>query len=98
MRESAKQKKILDWLNNIPGCKAVPTTQGMYGRKGEPDIYGCFRGQCFVIEVKVPGKEPTALQYKKLAEWCEVKAESFWVTDLKNVKEYFKKILNYSED
>ncbi len=69
MKESNLQRKILEKLNNTPLCKAVSTTQGFFGRKGEPDIMGSYDGHMFVIEVKLPGGKPTEIQEKRLSEW-----------------------------
>ena len=74
MTESQLQKKMLDRLNSINNCKAIPTTQGLFGRKGEPDIIGsCYppfwESIPFVIEVKLPGNLPTKIQHKRLKEW-----------------------------
>ena len=48
-------KKYLDSL--APNCwYFMPIMMG-YGRKGIPDIVGCYKGKFFAIEVKAPGAE-----------------------------------------
>lgn len=41
-----------------------------FGKTGEPDLFGCFRGRHFEIEVKRPGKAPTRLQLERLSRWA----------------------------
>lgn len=41
-----------------------------YGRKGIPDIIGCFRSRFFSVEVKAPGK------IFNLTPWQEAECES----------------------
>jgi len=48
---------------------------GGYGTvAGDPDLYGCYRGIMFQIEVKVPGNYPTKLQRIRLREWADAGA------------------------
>lgn len=39
------------------------------GIAGDPDLYGCWRGVPFAIELKRPGEDPTELQRYHLNEW-----------------------------
>lgn len=39
-----------------------------FGKSGIPDIFGSLLGAAFGIEVKRPGKNPTAIQKKRMAE------------------------------
>jgi hypothetical protein len=39
------------------------------GVMGDPDVYGSLYGLHFEVEVKRPGKVPTDLQERRLAEW-----------------------------
>lgn len=41
-----------------------------FGRAGEPDLYGSWRGRHFEVEVKRPGEQPTVLQRARLKEWA----------------------------
>ena len=63
-------KKIMDYLEALPGCSAEKRHGSVYGKNGQPDISGCIRlsvyrkrynrswkfefGQRLEIEVKVP--------------------------------------------
>jgi hypothetical protein len=42
----------------------------VFGRAGEPDLFGSYHGRHFEIEVKRPGEEPTKLQRERLEEWA----------------------------
>lgn len=67
--ESTIQKNILNWLNDLPFCRAVIYTAHAMGNRGHPDIYGCLAGRAFFIEVKQPGKEPTDQQAAEIRKW-----------------------------
>lgn len=86
MTETQLTKKILDYLNALPNCKATKRHTGWYGRVGEPDITGCKDGKHFEIEVKRPGEVPTAIQEKRLLEWDDAGALAFWTDSLLEVK------------
>lgn len=74
--ECALTGRILRYLNRISGCRAVKQAGGPYGRRGNPDILGCWRGQAFFLEVKRPGeaRRVTALQRRELERWEAVGA------------------------
>lgn len=79
--------KILKYLNRLEGGRAVKVHGGFYGNNGEPDIDCVIKGQSYKIEVKVPGKEPTRLQYKIMEKWRKAGAKAFYVTSLDELKE-----------
>jgi hypothetical protein len=56
-------------LNSLPDCWHFSPMMIGYGRKGIPDIIGCYRGMFFAIEVKAPGKidNTTPWQERELA-------------------------------
>lgn len=65
--EKIVQRKIVDmlkrndfWVLKIHG--------GMYQRPGIPDLLAIKDGKAYWLEVKRPGKKPTALQNKILSE------------------------------
>jgi len=68
---------------------------GGYARKvhgnayssGEPDIDACVRGRAVKVEVKVPGRKPTAQQLARLRRWQEAQALAGWVTSLSELVE-----------
>jgi Holliday junction resolvase len=59
MTEQKIQKRILRFLEEA-GAYPVKIVTG--NRAGIPDILACMAGRFVAIEVKVPGKEATALQ------------------------------------
>ena len=67
--EKAIVNSIQRYLNGLPRCVARKRWGGGYGLAGEPDIDACLRGRSLQLEVKRPGKQPTKLQQKRLAEW-----------------------------
>lgn len=68
-RERTIQNRIMAWLNRQPGVVARVLHGSAWSTAGDPDIYGCVNGRMFLIEVKQPGREPTPLQQRRLAEW-----------------------------
>jgi len=68
-REAVIVRRIMRWLHTIPGCKAIKIHGSAYQEIGTPDIIGCINGRMFAIECKQPGKAPTPIQRKRLAEW-----------------------------
>ncbi len=85
MKETPITNSILKYLNALPNCKATKRHTGLYGRVGEPDITGCKDGKHFEIEVKVPGKTPTGIQWQRIREWKDAGALAFWTSNLNYV-------------
>lgn len=85
--ESTITTKVLKYLNKQPQCLFIKKHNNQYARKGEPDILGCVSGRFVAIEMKIPGKEPTPIQYKRLREWEQAGAVAFWATSLEEVLE-----------
>lgn len=69
MKETTLAKKVLDYLNSLPECKAIKIHGNMYTQTGTPDIVGCIKGRMFLFELKVPGNKPTEIQERRLREW-----------------------------
>jgi len=61
MSEAAIQREIIKWLREQGAYvyKAVGTAMAQVGT---PDLLVCWQGQMVGIEVKVPGKDATAMQ------------------------------------
>ena len=60
MKESALRTKIVKALNSYAGSGKIffyVNHQTMYGTVGIADITGCYRGNFYALEVKLPGKE-----------------------------------------
>lgn len=84
IHETPLQRKMLDWLNALPGAcftrtPVVRVRKGARwihaGEVGWPDITGAYRGVPVVVEVKAPGgttdKDREEKQHKKREEWRE---------------------------
>jgi hypothetical protein len=59
-----------------------------FGKTGVSDIVGCYRGKFFCIEVKREGKEPTPIQYRRMAEVEAAGGKAFWGTASKVIPEF----------
>jgi hypothetical protein len=68
--ESTLTQAIIRALRSVPGIVVRKRHGSALGYAGEPDLYGCFRGRHFEIEVKRPGDRPTALQQARLKKWA----------------------------
>ena len=73
--ESTITKKTLSILNSIQGCLAKKRHASNFG-ESDVDIYGCYNGQAFFIEMKRPGEEPSERQKKFIRDWLAVGAIS----------------------
>lgn len=60
-------KKFLDKIGPERCWYFMPLMAG-YGKSGVPDIIGSLNGTAFGVEVKRPGKEPTAIQMRRMHE------------------------------
>jgi hypothetical protein len=45
------------------------TNTGPYGKRGTPDILGCYDGRMFVVEAKLEYNKPTESQKAELQKW-----------------------------
>ena len=86
MSESTFKNRILKYLNGLPGCKAIKMHGNQYVEAGTPDIFCCYRGRPVLLELKLPGNEPTVIQLKRLEEWRAAGAVAEWVTSLEDVR------------
>jgi hypothetical protein len=86
--ESTIVSNILKYLNyEVDSCIAEKV-HGNTFQVGRPDINGCWKGQCFKIEVKTPdhGNKPTKLQELNLEKWAKNGALCFIAYSLNDVK------------
>ena len=90
--ETNLTKRVLTELNSWPHTEAIKKHGGPYGKKGEPDIFGCRYGRMFLLEMKAPGKKPTKLQYKRLREWKESGAATGWSDTYEGAIEFVRSI------
>lgn len=70
MVESSLQSSVLEYLNSLPHCVAE-NVSGNARQSGRADINGCYKGQCFKIELKnsTTGYKPTKRQEVYLRKW-----------------------------
>jgi hypothetical protein len=71
--ESSVVRSILRLRSEYPGLVLVKTLGGP-GRRGLPDLLGCYRGRALAWEVKRPGMRATPLQAAELRRWGEAGA------------------------
>jgi len=86
VKESALQKQIMQYLNALPGCKAVKYPAGYYSRSGTPDILCCVEGQFIAIEVKT-NTGLTLIQEKELCSWEASGAKVLVARSIEDVKD-----------
>lgn len=68
MTPEAKVKaRVRRILNDYGAYYTMPVTGG-YGSSGVPDFVACYKGRFYGIECKAGGNQPTALQWKNLAD------------------------------
>jgi hypothetical protein len=70
----------LRYLNRLSGSRWLKTHGSGYGVIGQPDILGCYHGRLVMIEIKTPGKRPTARQEHELFAWGQAGALTGWAT------------------
>ncbi len=78
---------ILEYLNSLPGCKAINIHGSAYTERGTPDIIGCINGRLIAFECKRDEtEEPTPIQYWRLGQWFAAGAIVGAVSDVFHVK------------
>jgi hypothetical protein len=88
--EKTITQNIIKKLRTIEGVRVLKRSTG-WNRAGEPDVTGCYKGVRFELELKVPGKKPTELQTKRLKEWRESGAVSYWTDNVDDAMRWFYK-------
>jgi hypothetical protein len=69
--ESKIKAAIMKELEKVPGLVVRKRHGTVFGKTGDPDLYGSYHGQHFELEVKRPGEKCTPLQTQRLAEWAK---------------------------
>jgi hypothetical protein len=59
-----------------------------YGKSGVSDYIGTYRGYFWSFEVKREGKEPTAIQDRRMKEMEAAGGQTFWGTAAKIISEF----------
>jgi penicillin-binding protein-related factor A (putative recombinase) len=88
---------ILKWLNSLSNCKAINIHGGIFSQRGTPDIIGTFRGRTFTFECKIGAGIPSRQQKLRVRQWKNAGAVSHVVYSLEEVKEIFRKEMDYYE-
>lgn len=85
-------KKFLDSLGS--SCWYFSPMMMGYGKKGVPDIIGCYKGYFFAIEVKAPGKihDTTPWQEKECSAIAGAMGTVMVVDDVEGVRAIFKTV------
>lgn len=87
--EGYEKDDICRYLASIKAWYFRPFMAG-YGKSGVSDIVACVDGDFVSIEVKRDGREPTKLQYRRMAEVTAAGGRAFWGTAEKVVGEIEK--------
>lgn len=78
---------VLDYLNSIPGAKAINIHGSVFSERGTPDVIGSIRGRMVAFECKRDAtEEPTEIQKWRLSEWIAAGAVVGAVSDVWHVK------------
>ena len=90
--ETATTEDVLQTLNTRAGHRFQKMHQGIHSGSGEPDMDGCVWGRCVKIEMKAPGKRPSAKQNRRLLQWQEAGALVGWARSLDEVEQILARI------
>lgn len=78
---------VLNYLNSIPGAKAINIHGSVFSERGTPDIIGSIRGRMVAFECKRDTTEaPEEIQKWRLSEWLMAGAVVGAVSDVSHVK------------
>ena len=78
---------ILKRLKSLDQCYAIKLHGSMYSTRGTPDVLCVKDGQAYLLEVKQPGKKPTAIQEQEISKWNGAKAIARVVTSVQEALE-----------
>lgn len=79
-------RPVLDYLNSIPGAKAINVHGSVFSERGTPDVIGCVNGRMVAFECKRDeSEEPEKIQKWRLSEWIAAGAVVGAVSDVKHV-------------
>jgi hypothetical protein len=69
--ESKIRTNIKEALNRLPKAKFVVNHGNQYAEAGNPDIFGSYRGEVYVFEIKNEEGQISKIQNVRLQEWHE---------------------------
>jgi len=84
MRESTIEKAVCAYAK-LKGCLVIKLAG--QNQRGQPDRLFIRAGRCLFVEFKAPGKHPTALQLKWLANLNDQGMAVAWCDDIDRGKE-----------
>jgi hypothetical protein len=81
--ETATKKKIVAYLDTVPGLWHVAFHNTGYTRKGIPDRLCVYRGRFVALEIKAPGGVASPWQRREIAAIVEAGgiAEVVWTVE-----------------
>lgn len=85
-KETGIQTRILDYLNSVPGCKAINIHGSVHTEKGTPDIFCCLHGKAILLEVKKDNETSDEIQKHRHRQWVGAGARVAVVRSLAEVK------------
>lgn len=92
VKEQDIQRDILKFLEKNGILAIKHNNIGIYARAGVPDILCCSKQGIFIgIEVKRPGKEPTAIQNAFINTINNLNGVAFSAVSVEEVEENLKK-------
>ena len=91
-KEQDIQSKIMDYISSIGGLPIKFNNIGIYAKAGVSDILACIKGRFVAIEVKRPGKKPSALQEQFINAINNIGGYAFWADNLDDVKTKLKEL------
>lgn len=87
MRESAIQRGVLRFLNDLPETKAIKLHVGPYMPAGTPDVLCVHEGHAIFFEIKAPGKEPSRVQSLAHRQWSDAGASVYTVSSVTETRQ-----------
>ena len=76
-------RPVLDYLNSIPGAKAINIHGSVFSERGTPDVIGSIRGRMVAFECKRDTSgSPEDIQKWRLSEWIAAGAVVGAVSDV----------------
>lgn len=92
--EKKLDEKFVAYVTRLGGTTIKLSTLGRYGSGGWPDRMCLFPGRVVVfVELKAPGKEPTALQHQRLEFLQDIGFDAGWFDDLHEACVFVNRIL-----
>jgi len=82
---SAVVKKVIAYIDSLPGGKAINIHGGAYTERGTPDVIGCVNGRMVVFECKRGDEALERIQLYRLEQWYDAGAIVGGVSDVWHV-------------